>query len=90
MSTTLSVPTTFAELIRQRRMERGWTQVELSYEARVPQTTISRIEAGRKDPTLDVLKKLCRALEVDQVPLDLLWDKRRYRGVLGHRGVSAA
>ena len=35
------------ELVRQRRLERGWTQVELEQHSGVPAPAISAIETGR-------------------------------------------
>ena len=77
---TLTTPRTVADVIREGREKRGWSQVELSYEARVPQTTISKIETGRHVPTLQVFHALCAALGVNPNVLDLTWDKRRYLG----------
>jgi len=45
------------------RLARGWTQHELSWRSRVPQSAISLIEQGKKpDVTLSTVGRLARAL----------------------------
>lgn len=57
--------------IRSKRLEKGWTQLELAEKSGVPQPTISQIEKGnRKYPTHENIKKIARALEVDIKELD--------------------
>lgn len=59
------------KIIKAKRMERGWTQQELSEKSGVPQPTISQIEQGnRKHPTHRNIQKIAKALGVDIKELD--------------------
>lgn len=59
------------KIIKAKRMERGWTQQELSKISGVPQPTISQIEQGnRKYPTHRNIQKIAKALGVDIKELD--------------------
>lgn len=48
--------------IRERRIELGWTQAELSRRSGVPQADISRIENGRLDARWSTIQRLSAAL----------------------------
>jgi transcriptional regulator with XRE-family HTH domain len=48
--------------IRERRIELGWTQAELSKRSGVPQADISRIENGRLDARWSTIQRLSAAL----------------------------
>ena len=50
--------------IVQRRRELHWTQQELAERSGVAQTAISKIERGRKSPTLDTYARLLSALQL--------------------------
>lgn len=50
------------DAIRERRIELGWTQAELSKRASVPQADISRIENGRLDARWSTIQRLSAAL----------------------------
>ncbi len=51
--------------IREKRLEKGWTQFELAEKSGVPQSTISQIERGnRKYPTHENIMKIVKALEI--------------------------
>jgi transcriptional regulator with XRE-family HTH domain len=55
----------FIYKIREKRLEKGWTQLELAEKSGVPQTTISQIESGnRRYPTHENIKKIAKALEI--------------------------
>ena len=48
----------------EARKARNISQVELSKKTGIIQADISRIENGKANPTLDVLKRLAEALEM--------------------------
>ncbi|MCH5460817.1 helix-turn-helix transcriptional regulator [Bacillus thuringiensis] len=51
--------------IRETRLEKGWTQLELAKKSGVPQPTLSQIESGeRKYPTYQNIKKIAEALGI--------------------------
>jgi transcriptional regulator with XRE-family HTH domain len=53
-------------VIRQLREGKGWSQLQLARRSRVDQGYISRLEAGtKKNPSLAVLKKLAKTLDVE-------------------------
>lgn len=47
------------------RMKRGWSQADLAAAVGTKQANISRIEAGRANPTLDLIQRLCEKLDLD-------------------------
>ena len=54
----------FGEVLRQHRLARGWSQSVLSSKSKVDRTYISQIECGIHSPTITVLCRLSRALQV--------------------------
>jgi transcriptional regulator with XRE-family HTH domain len=60
------------EQVRRLRLEKGWSQNELAYHAKLAPSVISLIETGKRDPNATTLRKLAEALEV-RVP-DLFED----------------
>jgi ribosome-binding protein aMBF1 (putative translation factor) len=54
----------FGEILRQTRLARGWSQATLASKSRVDRTYLSQIECGIHSPTVSVLYKLSRALDV--------------------------
>ena len=54
-------------LIRKLRRARGWSQTDLAKRAGVSQVQVSRIESGDRGPSLKVLARIRRALEVRHV-----------------------
>jgi len=56
--------------IRKRRHATGLTQVELARKAGIPQSHVSRLEAGRHTPTHITIKKLAKALRTQPKMLD--------------------
>jgi transcriptional regulator with XRE-family HTH domain len=48
--------------IRERRIELGWTQVELAAKSGIPQADISRIENGRLDARWSTIQRISAAL----------------------------
>jgi len=59
--------------VQRARRERGLSQEELAHRAAVHQTYLSGVERGTRNPTILVLDKIARALDLD--PADLM--KRR-------------
>lgn len=61
-------------LLRRRRLARGVSQHELALRAGTRQATISRIENGHENPTVERLAQLLIALgdrlELQAIPLD--------------------
>lgn len=60
--------------LRDLREGRKWDQMRLATEARqhgagVTQSTVSRLEAGKHEPTLRTIAALAAALGVDEVAL---------------------
>lgn len=73
MNPSLSIATLQARnlginLIRHRQA-RGLTQEELADLCRIPRSTLTKLESGRSNPTLGVLVRIARAL---QMPLERL------------------
>jgi transcriptional regulator with XRE-family HTH domain len=54
-----------AERIKDFRHRRGWTQEELAQRVGVAPNTIARIESGNRRPSLGLLERLARTLNVD-------------------------
>jgi transcriptional regulator with XRE-family HTH domain len=54
----------FGEVLRAARKQRGLSQEKLALEAEVERNYVSLIELGRSSPSMRVLFKLCRVLEV--------------------------
>lgn len=60
----------FCKNLRQLRVDRGVTQVEMADRLGITQATYSRIEAGKSTPDLPALENIAAALEV--VPTTLI------------------
>ncbi len=54
----------YRALLRAKRMERGISQEKLADMVKVSQPFIAEIESGRKTPSVEVLLRLCEALEI--------------------------
>lgn len=50
--------------IRDLRQSRGLSQKALAEMAKLAQATVAHIETGRKDPSVDTLHKMAKALDV--------------------------
>jgi transcriptional regulator with XRE-family HTH domain len=58
-------PKRLGRVLKTLREEKGLTQVELANKAKVERTYIVKLESGdKKNPSLDILKKLAKALGV--------------------------
>ena len=51
--------------VKAERLNRGWTQTELAYFARMSSAEVSRIESGRMIPYPEHARRLARALGLD-------------------------
>ena len=52
------------EEIRKARLKAGKTQEQLAHEAGVSRQYVSLLELNQKSPTIDVLLRICRAMDV--------------------------
>jgi DNA-binding XRE family transcriptional regulator len=50
---------------REAREEKGITQEELAQKAKINRTTLSKIESGLRNATLDTLVRIARALDLN-------------------------
>jgi len=58
-------PKRLGRVLKTLREEKGLTQVDLANKAKVERTYIVKLESGdKKNPSLDILKKLAKALGV--------------------------
>ncbi|WP_311029289.1 helix-turn-helix domain-containing protein [Mesorhizobium koreense] len=55
--------------IQRLRRRLDFTQEELGERADVHQTYLSQVEGGRRNPSVDVLERIAKALKVDIVDL---------------------
>jgi transcriptional regulator with XRE-family HTH domain len=53
------------DAVLQARLKKGWTQTELARQVGTRQANISRIEAGLANPTLELIRKICKALDLN-------------------------
>lgn len=51
--------------IRKLRVDRGWSQLDLSLEANINRNYICDLENGRRNPTLELLIRIANAFEID-------------------------
>lgn len=49
----------FAALLKHHRFERGWSQLRASLECGFDSSTVSRLEARRRGPTIEAVGRLC-------------------------------
>jgi transcriptional regulator with XRE-family HTH domain len=54
----------FAQVLRQMREERGWSQEQLAERADLNRSYLGEVERGRAVPSLLTVSKLAGALEV--------------------------
>jgi transcriptional regulator with XRE-family HTH domain len=61
-------------LLQEARRQAGLTQAELALRAGVPQSSVAKIERGRREPSLSTLERLVRAagfeLRIQLAPKD--------------------
>ena len=58
---------TVAQNLRHLRTERGWAQEELAHRAGINRNYVGMIERQENSPTVEMLERLSKALEVDPV-----------------------
>lgn len=46
------------------RKLKGWSQLDLSLEADINRNYISDLESGRRNPSMDVLERICKAFGI--------------------------
>lgn len=68
----------FGEELRKIREKAGKTQEELSFDAGLHRTYISQLEHDKKSPTLDVVFRLCDALNASAAKLIARIEKKRH------------
>lgn len=71
--------TTFAEVLAEVRNARGLSQSRLAHEAGFDHSYISRLEAGKREPSRETVLALAQVLELDPRQLDLLLVAAGYR-----------
>jgi transcriptional regulator with XRE-family HTH domain len=59
----------FGDRVRARRQELGLSQEALALDARINRTYIASLEAGRRNPSLDLIVRLARGLDIDAADL---------------------
>lgn len=59
-----AMPIPLPEKIRKLRKDRQWSQADLGTKVGVHMGHISRLEAGKYQPSIDLLRKLARTFEV--------------------------
>lgn len=52
------------EVLREQRERRGLSQEAFGFEAELDRTYVSGVERGRRNPTLAIVHRWCRALGV--------------------------
>ena len=56
----------FAEVLRNRRLERGMTQEDVAFKAGVSPSTVSLLERGiNQNPLVDVLEAVLNAVDLE-------------------------
>jgi transcriptional regulator with XRE-family HTH domain len=63
--------------LRAVRLEAGMTQEELAFKAGVDRSYISLLENDRKSPTLDMLFRICQALDASVSDIIARVEKKR-------------
>ena len=58
----------YREIIKKKRIEKGFSQNKLAKLVGITQPFMNEIESGRKSPSLEVLFKICEILEINVFP----------------------
>lgn len=54
----------FHVLMREKRVEKGFSQYDLAKLIGIQQPSVNHIEMGRRKPSFDVLVRICEVLEI--------------------------
>lgn len=54
----------FGQRVRHLRKERGITQEQLAHEAGIERSYMGAIERGERNPSLEKIHRICKALKV--------------------------
>lgn len=57
------------ERIKQLRLEKGMRQVDLSEKIGIEDSALRRIESGRVNSTINMLRKIAKGLEIELIIL---------------------
>ena len=68
----------FGDRVREFRHDLGLSQEALALKAGINRTYVASLEAGMRNPSLDLMAKLARALEIDLA--DLVAGLQKVRG----------
>lgn len=62
----------FSDCVKAARLKKGWTQAEFAKKSGVPQSTISAIETGIRNPTFETIRMIAKGLDcsVDELMAD--------------------
>lgn len=55
----------FGDLLKQARITAGFTQVELALEVGIAKSTLSLYESNKREPDVEMIKKISSTLDVD-------------------------
>lgn len=61
----MNILTQLGMRIRYLRKQKGMSQLDLSLEAGVNKNYISDLERGSRNPSLLILERICKALDID-------------------------
>lgn len=51
--------------IRRRRLGRKWSQERLADSAEITQKYLCEIEAGKRNPSIDCVRRICHGLDIE-------------------------
>lgn len=54
-----------AKNLQRIRRDKAMTQEELAHKAKIHQTYLSGLETGKRNPSIGVLERVARALDID-------------------------
>jgi len=80
----------FGELLREWRMTRNLTQLDLALEAGVSQRHVSFLESGRSQPSRPMILQLAEALELPLRERNVLLDSAGFAALYEHRALAGS